>query len=122
MEQPGTLPRAFVLLRGGEGMGGGRSRRTFPSAADGSVAAGGTAGRFALAGRRLEQAAFLTMTSAKIPAQGFFNPCPVRGGEREEAQLPSHCEVLQMLVAGALLPLASSSHQLSTMGPGAYTP
>lgn len=62
------------------------------------------------------------MTSAKIPAQGFFNPGPVRGGEWEEAQLPSHCEVLQMLVAGALLPLASSSHQLSTTGPGAYTP
>ena len=38
------------------------------------------------------------MTSAKIPAQRFFNPTPAHGGEWEEAQLAFHCEVLQMLM------------------------
>lgn len=32
------------------------------------------------------------------PCSGIFNPSPLCGGEWEEAQLPSHCEVLQMLV------------------------
>lgn len=87
----GAAGHVAVPLCSSKGMDGGRSRRT---AADVSITAGGTAGPLALTlqtGLSLDQVTFFTMTSSKIPAQGyFFNPALVRGGEREEAQLPSH--------------------------------
>lgn len=70
--------------------------------ADVSIAAGGTGGPFALAlqaGRSLPGAGSVSHRDlSENPCSGIFNPSPVHGGEWEEAQLPSHCEVLQMLV------------------------
>lgn len=108
MEQLVTLPcpPAAVWWRGdgqkGDGMDRIKRGRTFPPVADVSVAAGRTTGQFVLplqAGRSLPGADNVSHHDlSKNPCSGIFNPSPFCGGEWEEAQLSSHCEVLQMLV------------------------
>lgn len=79
--------------------------------------AAGSAGWFALAlqaGRSLPAAASVSHHNhSENPSWGTVHLplLPVHGGEWEEAQLPSRCEVLQMLMLEAfahLLPLPTS--------------
>lgn len=88
------VKQQVTLLCAGEGMDGGRAE-DFPSAAGLSMPVGPFASALPGAGGVSHH------DLSKNLCSGIFESVPARGGKWEEAQLPAHCEVSQML----LLPL-----------------